>query len=199
MEAMSPDWRRVDALSGPPLVACGRTAAAEWLGASGDRWQHTLGVANRAESIADSVCEPDEGAVLVAAAYLHDVGRAPDLAMTGFHPLDGARFLRALGQERLARLVAHHSGARWEAELRGLGPALAVFPREVSSVAGALTYCDMTTGPRGEHLSLEERCAEIHERYSEESEVVRSLELAWPELTGSVARTQSLLAGGAVA
>jgi HD superfamily phosphodiesterase len=43
--------------------------------------------------------------VLVAACYLHDIGYALALARGGFHPLDGARFLRALGRERLACLV----------------------------------------------------------------------------------------------
>jgi hypothetical protein len=41
-----------------------------------------------------------------------------------------ARFLRAQGQERLACLVAHHSGARLEAEERGLVEELAAFPVE---------------------------------------------------------------------
>ena len=57
--------------------------------------------------------------LLVAAAWLHDIGYAPTLAATVFHPLDGARHLRALGHERLARLVAYHSSARWEAEALG--------------------------------------------------------------------------------
>ena len=30
--------------------------------------------------------------------------------MTGFHPLDGGRFVRGNGHERLACLVAQHSG-----------------------------------------------------------------------------------------
>jgi hypothetical protein len=34
-----------------------------------------------------------DGDLLVSAALLHDIGYAPDLAMTGFHPLDGARYL----------------------------------------------------------------------------------------------------------
>jgi hypothetical protein len=55
--------------------------------------------------------------VLVAAACLHDLGYAPALIETGFHGLDGARHLRALGYERLAGLVAYHSGARGEAEV----------------------------------------------------------------------------------
>lgn len=186
----------VDAPDRGSLAEWGRAAAAELLGSLGARWQHTLGVARRAEAIAGSIGERGEGAVLVAAAYLHDVGRARGLAATGFHPLDGARFLRGLGQERLACLVANHSGARWEAELRGLGAALASFPPESSPVADALTYCDMTTGPHGEPLSLEERCAEIRGRYAENSEVVRSLDLAAPELREAVARTEAELVGG---
>ena len=39
--------------------------------------------------------------------------------------VDGAYYLRAHGQERLARLVAHHSGARFEAAERGLVGELA--------------------------------------------------------------------------
>lgn len=35
--------------------------------------------------------------LLVAAAWLHDIGYAPELRDTGFHPLDGARHLEALG------------------------------------------------------------------------------------------------------
>ena len=40
----------------------------------------------------------DENAeLLVAAAVLHDVGYAPTVALTGFHPLDDARYLAGLG------------------------------------------------------------------------------------------------------
>jgi hypothetical protein len=38
------------------------------------------------------------------------------LVATDFHPLYGAREVRRLGFERVARLVAHHSGARYEAK-----------------------------------------------------------------------------------
>ena len=71
----------------------------------------------------------DDRALLVAAAYLHDIGYAPELEDTGFHPLDGARWLRAHGHERLAGLVAHHSGAV-RGGARGLADALAEFPDE---------------------------------------------------------------------
>ncbi len=39
---------------------------------------------------------------LVVAAYLHDIGYAPSLAIEGFHPLDGARFVREQGDDRVA-------------------------------------------------------------------------------------------------
>jgi predicted HD phosphohydrolase len=55
----------------------------------------------------------DEDDVLIAAAYLHNIGYAPTRA-DGFHPLDGTVHLRELGVERLAGLVAHHSGAETE-------------------------------------------------------------------------------------
>jgi HD superfamily phosphodiesterase len=61
---------------------------------------------------------------LVAAAYVHDVGYAPTVKSSGLHALDAARHLRSLGYERLARLVAHHSCARFEAQTRGLRRAL---------------------------------------------------------------------------
>jgi hypothetical protein len=102
---------------------------------------------------------------LIAAAYLHDLGYAPALVETGFHGLDGARHLRALGQERLAGLVAYHSGARCEAELRGRTAELAEFTDEASPTSMALTYCDMTTGPAGEVVTYEERLAGVEGRY----------------------------------
>jgi HD superfamily phosphodiesterase len=32
--------------------------------------------------------------LLEAAAWLHDIGYSPEIAVSGFHPLDGARYLR---------------------------------------------------------------------------------------------------------
>lgn len=62
-----------------------------------------------------------EASLLTAAAILHDIGYTPRLTVTGFHPLDGARFLRdeCGADKRLTRLVTNHSFARLEAEERG--------------------------------------------------------------------------------
>jgi integrase len=58
----------------------------------------------------------EEGELLRAAAWLHDVGYTPSLAVTGFHPLDGARYLTTADvPDRLIGLVAFHSSAAAEA------------------------------------------------------------------------------------
>jgi hypothetical protein len=127
--------------------------------------------------------------VLVAAAYVHDIGYAPSLNRLGFHPVDGARFLRRHGHERLACLVAHHSGARFEAEERGLLDELVAFPIEDGPVLDALTFADMTTGPAGEPMTLEERIGEIQRRYPPDDPVHRAIRRARPLLQAAVDRT----------
>jgi HD superfamily phosphodiesterase len=56
------------------------------------RWAHVQGVAARARSLA-AVLGADAD-LLEAAAWLHDVGYAPGLDVTGLRALDGARYLR---------------------------------------------------------------------------------------------------------
>lgn len=51
----------------------------------GNRWLHTQAVAARAREVSAAVSE-DERDLLVAAAWLHDIGYAPELRETGFHP-----------------------------------------------------------------------------------------------------------------
>ena len=158
----------------------------------GHRWAHSEGVARRAREVAAAV-ERDDRELLVAAAYLHDVGYAPELVVHGFHPLDGALWLRKQGLERLAGLVAHHTGARFEAEAHGLADCVAAFHDEGSAVSDALAYSDLTTGPAGERVTVAERLAEIERRYGDGSLVVRALENASDTLVAMVARTEQRL------
>jgi hypothetical protein len=162
------------------------------------RWAHTQGVAARAHALAPAVPE-DDRQVLVAAAYLHDIGYATDLADSGFHPLDGARWLRAQGQKRLACLVAHHSGARFEAAVRGLADELDAFPEERSLTADTLSYCDLTTDPDGWPVTPTSRLASIDARYGADSDVVRGTQAAARELEALIARVEARLAGSGVA
>lgn len=139
------------------------------------RWRHVRAVAAKAERLASVLTSPEDRETLTTAAILHDIGYAPLLAKTGFHPLDGARWLRSTGfDERVTALVAHHTNALVEAELRGLDAELtAEFGREDSQVADLLWYCDLTTGPDGQDFSVESRIAEIQQRY-EAGSVVRA-------------------------
>jgi putative nucleotidyltransferase with HDIG domain len=161
------------------------------------RWAHSRGVAGQALALARVVGEHAE--LLQAAAWLHDIGYASPLVVAGFHPLDGARHLRetGFGGPALWTLVAHHSCARIEAELRGLGEILA----SEFSIGGvepflvaALTYCDMTTGPDGTPLEVEQRITEILSRYPPENVVHRAIERAAPTLRRQTAEIAAALA-----
>ncbi|HEX6686067.1 MAG TPA: HD domain-containing protein [Candidatus Limnocylindrales bacterium] len=159
-----------------------------------DRWAHTQGVARAAESIADVLLE--DGETLVCAAWLHDIGYSIECDRVGFHPLDGARWLRDMyeADQRLCRLVANHTCARIEAENRGLADALLwEFPPVNGLVADALTYCDMTTSPKGERVEVRERLEEILSRYGEGSIVAESIKRARPEIEQSAKHVETAI------
>jgi putative nucleotidyltransferase with HDIG domain len=174
------------------LVAWAAAESARRLKHLGTRRSHCSAVARRAAAVAPVVAPADQS-LLVAAAYLHDVGHAAELTATGFHPLDGALWLRERGLERLASLVAHHTAAIFEAHERGLDEPLRAFADERSAVSYALAYCDLTTGPAGEPVSVAERLAEIEARYGKGSVVVRALGRASVSLTGMIERTEQRL------
>ena len=129
------------------------------------------------------------------AAWLHDIGYAPELADTGFHPLDGARYLRKIGMNgQVVSLVAYHSCAPIEAGVRGLGAELAAeFAVGDQRLADALLYCDMTTGPDGEYVRTADRLVEIRGRYGPDHEVTRFVGLAASEILATSARVEALL------
>ncbi|WP_280356402.1 HD domain-containing protein [Nocardia otitidiscaviarum] len=152
------------------------------------RWKHVQGVARRAQSAAGVV---DDADMLVAAAWLHDIGYAPGLVRSGFHPVDGAEYLRVLGvSARLCALVANHSCACVEARRRGIELD---WPDERTSLRDALWWADMTTTPTGEDTTLADRLAEVRRRYGDTDVVTLSLQEAAPELTGAVTRTEERL------
>lgn len=156
------------------------------------RLAHVLAVGHKAVHVTQQIPSLDYGA-LVPAAFLHDVGYAPMLVDTGFHPVDGARWLAAQGEHRLARLVANHSCARFEARERGLAEALAEFPIEDPEELAALTYCDLTTGPGGSNVDLEERIEDILHRYDSDHPVARALQPALAELRAIIEQVNEQL------
>jgi predicted hydrolase (HD superfamily) len=158
------------------------------------RWSHTRGVADKAASLAYIVGQDADR--LVCAAWLHDIGYAPPLVAAGFHPLDGARYLRdvAGADGLLCRLVAHHSCATVEARRRGLaGELVGEFPPVGGLVADALTYCDMTTSPDGDPVDVATRLAEVTARYGVGDPVTEAIEEARPQIEESVRAVRAAL------
>jgi HD domain len=181
----------------PPGTAVRLNAASEWaeylLSPLPDRWLHTQAVARRAEELAVTVDSSDRG-VLVAAAWLHDIGYSPLAHATGFHPLDGARYLEAHGwAPRIAGLVAYHSGAEFLASAQGLAEQLTHFPHERSAVADALTYADQTTGPHGEPMAMNDRRAEALTRHGPGSNLAAVRHAREPFLVAVGRRVESRL------
>ncbi|MGW6728619.1 HD domain-containing protein [Nocardia sp. NPDC055029] len=148
------------------------------------RLQHVEGVARRAATVADAVDDP---ALLVAAAWLHDIGYSAQLATTGFHPVDGAEFLRTEGApHRLCALVTNHSCACVEARRRGI-PLLW---EDEPALRDALRWADMSTRQAGEPTDVRSRIAEVLERYGPDHVVSASVAESAPQLVAAVERTQ---------
>jgi putative nucleotidyltransferase with HDIG domain len=146
------------------LAGVAEVLAHELLAPLGDRWRHTAGVAARAAELAP-LLEVDRD-VLVAAAWLHDIGYSERTRATGFHPLDGARHLDRLAWPApILGLVAHHSGARFVAAARRLAGELAAYPDAGGEISDALTYADQTVGPDGRRVSTAERYDEMLRRH----------------------------------
>ncbi|MEU5407422.1 HD domain-containing protein [Nocardia asteroides] len=167
------------------LVAWAESTARAYLRDLPRRLQHVEGVARRAERVADAVDDPE---LLIAAAWLHDVGYSAELAATGFHPVDGAEFLRAQrASTRLCALVAHHSCACVEARRRGMQISWA---DERTPLRDALWWADMTTTPTGEPTDVRSRIAEVLHRYGPGHVVTDSVSESAPELIAAADRTE---------
>lgn len=155
------------------------------------RWSHVVEVARRAALLGPAATD---GGVLEIAAWVHDIGYAPPLVETGFHPLDGARYLRDVGiPNRIVGLVAFHSSAITEAKVLGVVSALADFEDERTLTRDLLWYLDMTTGPNGQHLGFNERMAEVRDRYPADHYVIQALDLGMSERVAAVERAAAWL------
>jgi HD superfamily phosphodiesterase len=174
------------------LIKWASEHATHYISSLGNRWLHVQGVVEQALRVGE-IFDEEERSYLIAAAYVHDIGYAPELKQTGLHSIDGARWLRSHSQERLASLTAYHSGTWFQAQLHGFLPDLEQFPREQSMLADALDYCDMTTGPAGARISFEERIQDILVRYPEPHIVAKATHQAKPSLSQAVKRIQQKL------
>ena len=131
--------------------------------------------------------------LLEDAAVLHDIGYSPLITDIGFHPIDGARHLRAHGMdERVVNLVAHHTCAATEAKRRGLGHIMKTeFPYDRTLPHAELCYCDMTTSPTGQPITIEARLADIRERHNPQSIVWQSITESLPTIHRMMSEVQT--------
>jgi hypothetical protein len=159
------------------------------------RWAHTQGVAAAARRLAPILGEDAD--LLEAAAWLHDIGYAPNIAHLDFHPLDGARYLRDFedADPRVCALVAYHTGGLQGARERGLGDELeGEFSAPSQFLEDAITYCDLTTSADGNEVDVKERVADIVRRYGADHPVGKGALSSSPAWFESVRRIEERLA-----
>jgi putative nucleotidyltransferase with HDIG domain len=156
------------------------------------RWDHSLGVLRRAESLAPAL--GDDAELLAAAAIVHDVGYAPEAIATRQHMIDGARYLAdVVGLDPLlCSVVAYHSSSRWEAAELGLAKDLARFTAPPQLLEDAITWCDLSTTPDGGEVDPVERLDEVLQRYGPDHVVFRAVTAARPFMLASVQRINDL-------
>lgn len=139
-----------------------------------DRRAHSLAVGAKAGLAADRLA-PWVRSDLVVAATLHDIGYGH--VVSGFHPLDGARFLAGADfSATVCHLVAHHTASTYEADERGIDlAAYAEFAAagDLGAAHAVLWWADLTTGPTGDDVTVESRLAEILTRYEPHDVVAR--------------------------
>lgn len=141
-----------------------------------DRRAHSIAAGTRAASAVSALPPPLRGDVVIAAT-LHDIGYGHE--HLEFHPLDGASFLAELGfSDIICHLVAHHSASTYEAEMRGIPldtyRQFDVDRDDLGPAHAAVWWADLTTGPQGQVMTVEERLDDIVERHGPESVVTRS-------------------------
>ena len=150
----------------PRRRASGRVAEAQslarhLLGHDPRRLRHVAGTARAAGFVATHVPDVHED-VVVAAAWLHDIGHAGHLVRSGFHPLDGALYLQEAGWDNaVVGLVAYHSHCRVVADHMGLTDDLTQFENPVGLNADTLTFADVIAGSDGQGVSASKGLAKM--------------------------------------
>ena len=147
-----------------PVEVTARVLAHELLAEDPRRLHHVAGAARIARFVSRRLRMP-QPEYLVSAAWIHDIGYAEPARRTGFHPVDGARYLEERGWPPLVvSLVAHHSHAHVTAPYYGADDELASITPPDPMAADVITFADVTSGVDGHGATLEERLADLRER-----------------------------------
>ena len=125
-----------------------------------DRWNHILGVARQAARFAEKFFSADANKKreMFLLGMLHDIGY--EFAETGRqHAVVGGEILRGTGYAQW-RAVAAHGDPDVE---------------EMTDELFLLNCADMTIGPKGEMMTMEERLQEVGERFGRESDACKKM------------------------
>lgn len=176
------------------LVPAARSLARMLLQHDPQRLAHVAGAARAAEYACHRLTRVPVDLV-IAAAWLHDIGYTPTLAATGFHPLDGARYLRQGGwDDMVVRLVAHHSHSALMAPHFEVADEMATFAPVEGLVADTLTFADVVAGADGKGSTVEDRIADLRARSAGDPRVPRKVhELRFRGLIASVESVQAAM------
>jgi len=170
-----------------------RLLARAYVGDLHPRWEHLAAAgrtADRLRARSTALVPPH----VAQAVWVHDIGYVERLAATGFHPLDGARFLRRIGfPDEVTALVAWHTHAQHEARLRGLLAELADFPYPDQDALDLVTMIDLATSPQGLPVRDVDRLREIVGRHGDASVVSASVIEAHDDLLAASARAKRRL------
>ena len=172
-------------------IADAAAIAEDLVGDLHPRWEHVQSVGQRAEQLAGTHGLAHR---VVVAAWLHDIGYGDQALSTGFHPLDGAHYLRGIGvEETIVSLVAWHTGAVQEARSRGLLTQLSAIAEPDQDDLDALTLIDLTTSPTGTPVRPGDRIDEILTRYEPGHPVHDAVTRSRPGLLAGCARATTRL------
>lgn len=159
-----------------------------------ERLRHILVVAERVRQSARDINELNPGfnideTLAYCAGLVHDIGYLEDIADTGFHPLDGYRFLLRSGFPELARRIVGHGCAIEEAELLGI-----TLPEGIDDlIARLITYWDMQVRTGGEIAGYEIRLRDVLTQYGEDSLIGRANRCARPRIEQIIEQINRLL------
>ena len=159
-----------------------------------DRLRHILTVARKVRETAQQLSakypEMDlDVNVAYCAALLHDIGYLDALTVSGFHPIDGANYLRECGYPDLAEYILGHSNSPEQATLLQI-EGVVMSPHIIAKL---ITYWDIRVRQGGALVSYAERLDDIKTRYGVESQVWKSHLLAHDRISQLVQEIEDLL------
>ena len=158
-----------------PLVRDAQNLAQTLLADDPTRLAHVRGAGTIAGLVTGAL-HVDQPEIIVAAAWLHDIGYAPAIARTGFHPVDGALFLAREGwPDPVVLMVAHHSHAAILAPHYGVQHHMALLEHVRGPADDIITFSDLRAGPNGLGAEPRDRVDDMRRRHANSTVVPHAI------------------------